>query len=200
MPRVTRALAHPDPRRDPRAAGRGEGALPRSSRREARDQGRQRQLPRRRPRRLRRDRSGAGGERGEQLLRLPRRSREDKKELARRHRLDARRRHRGRTQEPDRNCRGPSARLRARRVAVVQHQGVAVGVAEEGHVADAAVDRRRRGTRRPCASSSARAASTSSTWRASGCPLGLNSWPTEAASTTCSVRLPVSTSPPGIFP
>ena len=90
--------------------------------------------------------------------------------------------------------------LTARGVAVVQHQRVAVRVAEEGHVADAGVDRLRRELRRPWPRARPCAACTSSTRSASGFVVVWYSIPNASDCITAIVRLPVSNSAPGIFP
>ena len=106
----------------------------------------------------------------------------------------------GRGPRPDRPSVLKLRRQRFRwRVAVVQHEGVAVRIAEEGHVADARVDRVGRELD-AAVSSSASAASMSSTCSAIAFSLTWNVIPNSSTAITAKVRLPVSNSAPGRLP
>ena len=80
-----------------------------------------------------------------------------------------------------------------RRVPVVEHQRVAVGVGEERHVTDAGVERVAE-ERTPRFSSSTARASMSSTCSAIAAGFGTNSRPIDSGTITVNVRFPVSNS------
>jgi hypothetical protein len=82
---------------------------------------------------------------------------------------------------------------------MVEHEGVAVRISKLA-MWQTPLSIVSAGKVTPCASSSARAAATSSTCSAIGCVCGLNSRPNASDCMTAIVRVPVSNSPAGMFP